>query len=266
MRSRLRANGRRSAAACALMAALALPSVAGAESTVQVGAGKFNAGQLRIDGIPGTPSAVEVRYRLAAEAGFGGVSDRFVVEDTSGAQAAGGDCAPIDATTISCDARPVIAILAALGDGDDVLVLNAGKGDGVPRRYATDLRGQVGADVIRGGNGDDLIRGEAGRDVVAGWSGDDLLFGGPGADGLIGFSGDDTLNGDKGRDALFGQKGRDAMFGGPQNDVLLARDGFRDPHISCGPGKRQRAVIDRRDPRPTRCLQPRPKGKKKKKK
>lgn len=265
MKLRLRANGLRSVAACALLIALAAPAAANAGSTVQVGAGKFNAGQLRIDGIPGTPSAVEVRYRLAAEAGFGGLTDRFVVEDTSGAVASGADCEAINATTVSCAAPSVRAIVAVLGDEADVLAINAGKGDGVPARYPTDLRGQTGADVIRGGNGDDVIRGEAGRDVVAGWSGDDLLFGGIGADGLIGFSGDDTLNGDKGRDALFGQKGRDRMFGGPQNDVLLARDGFRDPQISCGGGKRQRAVTDRRDPKPSRCLVPKPKGSKKKK-
>ena len=156
----------------------------------------------------------------------------------------------------------MVSISAALGDGDDVMVINAGKGDGVPFRYSAVLRGQIGADVLRGGLADDVLRGEKGRDVVAGWAGDDLLFGGNGSDGLIGFTGDDVLNGDKGRDALFGQKGRDRMFGGPQNDMLLARDGFRDPQIVCGPGKRQQAVIDRRDPRPRRCLVPKPKGKK----
>ncbi len=222
-------------------------------------------GRLRIDGIPATPSMVEIRYRTAAEAGFGGVSDRFVVRDEGGATPLGGDCASIDPTRVSCDARPITSISAALGDFDDVLALNSSEGDGVPRRYGTDLRGQTGDDVIKGGIGDDVIRGEAGRDSLAGWSGDDLIFGGPSVDGLIGFAGDDTLNGDQGRDVLFGQKGRDLMFGGPQNDILLARDGFRDPQLVCGPGKRQRAFTDRHDPRPRRCTQPKPKGKRKKK-
>ena len=258
------AGGRRFAAPVPLMTALlalcalVAPAWAAADSTVV----QVNAGKLRIDGVPGTPTAAEVRYRTAAEAGFGGVSDRFVVQDAGGALPLGADCAAIDPITVSCDARPVISIVAALGDGDDVLVVNAGKGDGVPRRYSAVLRGQSGADVLRAGLADDVLRGEQGRDVLAGWSGDDVLFGGNGADGLIGFTGNDTLNGDKGRDALFGQKGRDLMFGGPQNDVLLARDGFRDPQIVCGPGKRQQAVTDRRDPRPRGCSQPESKGKK----
>ena len=262
-RSRLRAGSRRwvrsvSLAASLSFAALLTAGSAAADSTVV----QVAAGELRLDGVPGTPSSAEVRYRTAAEAGFGGVSDRFVVQDSTGALALGADCASVDPITVSCDARPVVSISAGLGDGDDVMVINAGKGDGVPSRYRTQLRGGIGADVLRGGLGKDVVRGEPGRDTVAGWSGDDRLFGGNGSDGLIGFTGNDTLNGDKGRDALFGQKGRDLMFGGPQNDVLLARDGFRDPQISCGPGKRQEAVTDRRDPRPRRCLVPGRKGKK----
>lgn len=250
-------HGRRLAALFPLLVALAVPAAAGADSTlVQV-----SAGLLRIDGLKGAPSKVEVRYKLAAEAGFGGLADRFLITDEGGLQSVGADCTATSPIEASCSASPVSTIEATLGDGDDVMVLNAGKGDGVPRRFATDLNGQSGADVIRGGPGNDVIRGDAGRDVLAGWSGDDLLFGGPGADGLIGFSGDDTLQGERGRDALFGQKGRDHMFGGPQNDVLLARDGFRDPILACGPGKRQRAITDSRDPRASRCLQPRPKGK-----
>ncbi len=260
--SRLLAR-RRFAVALSLLglSALAVPAWAGAETTVV----QVTAGKLRIDGVPGTPSAAEVRYRTAAEAGFGGVSDRFVVQDAGGALPLGADCAAVDPITVSCDARPVVSISAALGDGDDVMVINAGKGDGVPFRYSAELRGQIGADVLRGGLADDVLRGEQGRDSMAGWSGDDVLFGGNGSDGLIGSTGDDVLNGDKGRDALFGQKGRDSMFGGPQNDVLLARDGFRDPQIDCGPGKRQQAVTDRRDPRPKGCLRPKGKGKGKKK-
>ena len=246
--------------ACSAILALALPALAVADSSVA----QVKDGQLRIDGVPGTPSMVEISYQSAAEAGFGGVSDRFLVADAGGAVALGADCAAVDPTHVSCDARPVLSITAALGDGDDVMVVDASKGAGVPRRYAARALGQAGADVLRGGLADDLLRGDRGRDVVAGWSGDDILFGGKGSDGLIGFEGDDTLRGEQGRDALFGQKGRDLMFGGAQNDVLLARDGTRDPQLACGPGKRQRAITDRHDPRASRCLQPEPKGKKKK--
>ena len=257
----MRAHGRHLAAVFPLLAALVGPAAAGADSTlVQV-----SAGLLRIDGMRGTPSQVEVRYKTAAKAGFGGLTDRFLITDEGGLQSVGADCAALSATQASCSVVPVATIEATLGDGDDVLVLNASKGDGVPKRFATDLNGEAGADVIRAGVGDDVVRGGPGRDVLAGWSGDDQLFGGSGTDGLIGFSGDDTLVGERGRDALFGQKGRDRMFGGPQNDVLLARDGFRDPILACGPGKRQRAITDSRDPRPSRCLQPRERRKGKKK-
>jgi hypothetical protein len=253
------AYGRRLAALFPLLAALAAPTAAGADSTlVQV-----SAGLLRVDGIKGTPSQVEVRYKRAAEAGFGGLTDRFLISDESGLQAVGADCAAVSATQASCNAVPVSSIEATLGDGDDVLVLNASNGDGVPKRFPADLNGQGGADVIRAGLGNDVVRGDAGRDVVAGWSGNDLLFGGTGSDGLIGFAGDDILQGENGRDALFGQKGRDRMFGGAQNDVLLARDGFRDPQLVCGPGKRQQAVTDRHDPDARGCRTPRSKNGKK---
>ncbi|MET0810514.1 MAG: hypothetical protein ABWY65_05300, partial [Thermoleophilaceae bacterium] len=129
------------------MAALAAPAAAAADSSVV----QVKDGRLRVDGIPGSPSMVEVRYLTAAEAGFGGVSDRFLVTDTGGAQALGTDCAAVDATNVSCAATPVISMAAALGDGDDVMVINAGKGDGVPARYVAELRGQTGADVLRGG-------------------------------------------------------------------------------------------------------------------
>lgn len=253
----MRTRGRRFAAAIPLLAALAVPASASAEATVAEAAG----GALHITGQPGLPSMVEVRYRTAAEAGFGGLSDRLVVEDVGGVQPLGADCAAINPTAVSCDARQVRSIRATLGDGDDVMVINAGKGDGVPRRLATDLRGQGGADVIRGGLAADRLLGQQGRDTLAGWKGNDFLSGGSGSDGLIGFGGDDTLLGGSGRDALFGQKGHDSMFGGAQNDVLLARDGFRDPKLNCGPGSRQRAITDRRDPRTVNCRSPEPKSK-----
>lgn len=247
---RLPAFGRRLAALVAVAAALAAPAAASADTTVV----QVSGSQLRIDGLPGVASKVEVRYKAAAQAGFGGVSDRFELTDVGGIQVVNPDCVLVGATLASCDARGVAGIEAALGDGDDVLVLNASKSEGVPRRYRTDLRGAGGADVIRGGFGNDRIFGQDGRDVVAGWSGNDFLSGGAGADGVIGFTGNDTLLGDEGRDALFGQKGHDRMFGGAQNDVLLARDGIRDPKLVCGPGKKQRAVRDRRDPRSSNCV------------
>jgi hypothetical protein len=57
------------------------------------------------------------------------------------------------------------------------------------------------------------------------------------------------------------------MRGEGGNDALLARDGFRDRVIDCGPGGAQQAVVDRRDRKPRRCetvIEPKDgKGKKK---
>ena len=95
---------------------------------------------------------VKVRYQTAAEAGFGGVSDRFLVEDAGGVAAVWGRTAPpVDATHVSCDARPVTAIVAAAGRRRRRHGRQRGKGDGVPARYEAELRGQIGADVLRGG-------------------------------------------------------------------------------------------------------------------
>lgn len=249
-------RGRRLVAATALTLALGSPAAASAETTVA----EVNGGRLLVSGLPGVPSKVELRHQQAAAAGFGGLTPRFVVTDVGGMRAIAPACVLVDPTRASCEATGVTGVKASLGDGDDVMALNAGSGEGVPRRFTTDLRGGAGADVIRGGLGDDRIFGQQGRDVVAGWSGNDFLSGGPGADGVIGFAGNDTLLGDGGRDALFGQKGHDRMFGGAQNDVLLAKDGIRDPKLQCGPGKRQRAITDPRDPRPSNCRSPRPAG------
>ena len=72
-------------------------------------------GELRIDGQPGESSRVEVYYRTAPEAGFGGVGDRILVGDDAGAVAAGDLCAVISTGDVSCDARPVGSIAARDG-------------------------------------------------------------------------------------------------------------------------------------------------------
>ena len=235
----------------ALAAALLLPAAAGA-STVQVTA----SGELRIDGASGEASQIEVLYRTADEAGFLGQSDRFVVADAAGAQAASASCAGIDAGKVSCDARPVSAIAGFLADGPDVFAVNRGKDDRVPADYDVRVEGGTGNDVIRGGDGVDRISGGAGRDVVAGELGEDALSGGPGTDAVIGFGGDDRLRGDGGGDAIFAGKGRDRMLGGSGKDALVANDGIRDARIDCGSGSQEQAVIDGRDPHPRGCGRP----------
>jgi hypothetical protein len=87
-----------------------------------------------------------------------------------------------------------------------------------------------GADRRTGGPGTDIFIGRGGPDVLRGMGGRDCLYGGAGADRLVGGRGDDVLS------------------GGVGNDVIDARDGrrWRD-RVRCGPGSRDRALVDRRD-------------------
>jgi Ca2+-binding RTX toxin-like protein len=240
----------------ALLACAVVPAPAAA-SVAQVTA----AGELRFDGAPGEENKVTILYKQAAEAGFNGASDRFVIEDSVAIQAGSDTCVnfPTSLLKITCDARPVTSITAFLGDADDVLAVDKGGADEVSGRYPVLARGGTGNDVIRSGTADDRLYGEAGRDVVAGWLGDDLLSGGPGTDALIGYAGDDRLLGGAGPDVLFAQKGHDRLIGGGGKNVLAAKDGQRDPVINCGGGGA--ALTDPRDPKPHGCARPRSKKK-----
>jgi Ca2+-binding RTX toxin-like protein len=68
------------------------------------------------------------------------------------------------------------------------------------------LRGDVGNDVLFGGDNDDLLYGDAADDYLYGNSGNDNLYGGSGLDHLSGQAGDDYLDGgyDGYRDVLWG--------------------------------------------------------------
>jgi hypothetical protein len=89
------------------------------------------------------------------------------------------------------------------------------------------ITGTSAADVLRGGDDDDLILGRGGNDRLYGGDDDDRLYGGPGNDRLYG--GDDN----------------DRLYGGPGNDVHYTRDGERD-YVACGLG-RDTAYVDRSD-------------------
>jgi hypothetical protein len=58
----------------------------------------------------------------------------------------------------------------------------------------------------------------------------------------------DRITGAGGNDVLIGNGGRDCLDGGRGNDRLVANDGRRDK-LDCGPGRRDRAVLDRLDRR-----------------
>jgi Ca2+-binding RTX toxin-like protein len=82
--------------------------------------------------------------------------------------------------------------------------------------------------------------------VVAAGPGNDRVYGRSGKDRLSGGSGADRLVGSSGGDRLHGGSGADTLVGGKDSDTILARDGVRD-RISCGSGKDDRVVADRRD-------------------
>ena len=108
------------------------------------------------------------------------------------------------------------------------------------------LTGTNRANTLRGGAGPDVLDGRGGNDTLFGLGGNDRLLGGAGSDRLFGGPGLDTLLGGAGNDRLLGGPGLDTLLGGAGNDRLESRDGVRD-RVSCGAGKRDLAIVDRKD-------------------
>jgi Ca2+-binding RTX toxin-like protein len=88
--------------------------------------------------------------------------------------------------------------------------------------------GDVAANTIIGGGGDDLILSGPGADVV---------YGGLGADVLIGGAGDDVLQGQEGADRLSAGPGpgNDVLHGAAGADFLAAKDGHGGDTLNGGP-------------------------------
>ncbi len=112
--------------------------------------------------------------------------------------------------------------------------------------------GTAGRDVLRGTAGTDILFGRAGRDDLLGGRGADCLYGDGGRDRLVGGAGNDSMFGGDGDDRLTDGAGRDRFTGGRGNETIDARD--RSPAgrraadtIRCGAGRRDRAIVDRRD-------------------
>lgn len=104
----------------------------------------------------------------------------------------------------------------------------------------------VGADRLTGDLRANVLFGGRGNDRLFGLGGADRLDGGVGNDQLAGGHGNDTLTGRAGNDRLVGGPGRDTHHGGPGNDNIRSRDGRAGELVSCGPG-RDVVVADSRD-------------------
>ena len=178
-----------------------------------------NAVVVSADGtVPGGPTS---RYRL-------------IVRDRVAQMQAGPGCSQVDFQTVACTAGAVGPV--RLGNGGDSFAssLVAGTVDGGPGQDVLQDGGRM-----TGGAGDDVIVGGVGR----GGAGDDLLavrsgLGGAGDDVLRCFPRDTpcTLRGGPGDDLLTGGTSLDRIFAGRGAD-----------RVDCGPGRRDRAVADRRD-------------------
>ncbi len=107
------------------------------------------------------------------------------------------------------------------GRGDDILF----GGPGGDATNADKMYGEDGNDKIYGGRGGDHLYGGAGNDFLYGGNDNDTLRGGAGNDFLYGGNDNDTLRGDAGRDDLRGEAGGDILYGGDDDDKLYGGDG-----------------------------------------
>lgn len=83
----------------------------------------------------------------------------------------------------------------------------------------------IGVENVLGSAFDDAIRGDTGANVLRGLGGADRLYGGDGADTLTGDAGNDSLYGEAGADALQGGDGDDYLTGGAGADALNGGNG-----------------------------------------
>ncbi|MEA2481117.1 MAG: hypothetical protein QOJ07_3039 [Thermoleophilaceae bacterium] len=137
-------------------------------------------------------------------------------------------------------------------DGNDTLTGDAS---------ANVICGLLGNDTLSGLGGNDTLWGDRCNDKLksvtgaAAKDGNDKLSGGDGNDKLYGAGGNDVLSGGKGNDKLYGGGGNDKLTGGPGvntysggagNDTLNAQNGKKET-VDCGPGKKDKATVDKHD-------------------
>ncbi len=111
----------------------------------------------------------------------------------------------------------------------------------VNRRIGTSKR-----DFLRGTRSGDRLNGLGGDDRLLAFAGVDCIAAGGGGDVASGGSGNDRISGGPGADRLIGGPGKDRLHSGQGDDRVGARDGAHDA-IRCGRGRRDVAIVDRKD-------------------
>jgi Ca2+-binding RTX toxin-like protein len=225
------------------------------------------------------------RVTITQEAVTGPWRARFRVRDEAAPVQAGQGCEQLETGTVACSAATIGPL--RLGDGDDRLdspsgeawggeghdlltmrfgpmqgeagddVLTGAQGDGGPGHDLLAVgsgEGGPGGDILRcppaslchldGGPGDDRITGGRNQDRLFGRRGDDILRGGADFDILLGHGGDDRLVGGRDGDHLRGGRGTDRLLS--REDTSAGEDVVLD-RVNCGIGRRDVAVVDRRD-------------------
>lgn len=122
-------------------------------------------------------------------------------------------------------------------EGNDTIMSWAGNDSIFGNQGNDNLSSWLGDDVVFGGKGDDTITGslETGNhqffgnldaDWLSGGGGNDSLFGGQANDVIFGGEGNDLVSGDKGDDTISGDQGNDFVSGGEGNDLLQGAEFF----------------------------------------
>lgn len=159
----------------------------------------------------------------------GGLADVLIVGDSSG-----------DAVSVTSAASPGLTIAFADGGAETTVaallamqsthtlrnesaeaIADTDKDDEIFAGPAAVVTANYGADIVHGGDVDNVIAGGVGNDVLFGNGGDDFLDGEDHNDDLYGGTGDDTLEGGGGGDLLAGGTGDDVLAGGDGQDRYL---------------------------------------------
>jgi Ca2+-binding RTX toxin-like protein len=218
---------------------------------------------IRVAAAPGTVNDIDITYRPTTT-DQGTVWDHYITDEAGITTVVtdGPTCYPEGPNLVTCPDGTGLQDTKGLGEdfhvflGDENDIFNAASvGE-------FEVHAGAGNDIVIGNDDpsvqpatedepqvtyytQDALFGDGGNDRISGRRGPDSLAGGAGADVLIG--GNQATNDD------FGAGVDDTFQGGPGNDKLIADHDDRDQFISCGPGRRDKAFIDRIDPRPRRC-------------